>query len=111
MLGLVVHVKRTQNTYRGKIGVNPGVSGSHSKHPCLQVSSVFGAVVTKFTCEASIVLIPEIQRVIIIIFLLHVDVNDQTGRPVSHIKEGFPIRVVFLPVKSSEESLPDHMCR
>ncbi len=27
--------KKAQNTYRGRVGVNPGVSGSHSKHPCL----------------------------------------------------------------------------
>ena len=31
--------KRTQNIYHGRVGVNPGVSGSHGKHSCLQVSS------------------------------------------------------------------------
>ncbi len=32
--------KRTQNTYRGRVkGVDPGVSGSQSKHSCLLVSS------------------------------------------------------------------------
>ncbi len=49
--------KRTRNTYRGRVGVNPCVSGSHSKHPCLQVSSGLRATVTKFTYEASLVLI------------------------------------------------------
>ena len=31
-------IKRTQNIYCVRVGVNPGVSGSHSKHPCFLVS-------------------------------------------------------------------------
>ncbi len=35
----------TQNMYHGRVHVevNPGVSGSHSKHPCLQVFSGFAS--------------------------------------------------------------------
>ena len=54
-----MHVKRTQNTYRGRVGVYPGVSGSHSKRPRLQVSSGFRATVLKCAFEASLVSIPE----------------------------------------------------
>ena len=31
--------KRTQNPNGGRARINPGFSGSHSKHPCLQVAS------------------------------------------------------------------------
>ncbi len=37
VLGLAVH-KGNPEHYRGKAGVNPGVSVPHSKHHCLQVS-------------------------------------------------------------------------
>ncbi len=47
--------KRTQNHYHERVGVNPSVSGSHSKHHCLQVSSGLQATVTGFTYEASLV--------------------------------------------------------
>ena len=47
--------KRTHNTYHGRIEVNLRVSGSHSKHPCLQVPSGLQAAVIKFTYEASFV--------------------------------------------------------
>ncbi len=43
-------------------GVNPGVSGSHSKHPSLQVFLGLGASVVRFTYEASLVSLPEIYN-------------------------------------------------
>ncbi len=58
--------RRTQNTYHGIVGVNPGISGSHtcSKHPCLQVSQGLRATLIKFTYmtyEASLVSLLEIH--------------------------------------------------
>ena len=53
---------RTQNTFRGRVGVYPGVSGSHSKHPCLQVSSGFRATALKCAFEASLVSLPEMYN-------------------------------------------------
>ena len=57
-----MHVKKTQNTYCGRVGVYPGFSGSHSKLPCLQVSSGFQAAVLKCAFEASLVSLPEMYN-------------------------------------------------
>ena len=57
-----MHVKRTQITYRERVGVYPGDSGSDSKHPYLQVSSGFRATVIKFAFEVSLVSLPEINN-------------------------------------------------
>ena len=46
-------LKGTQNTYLERVGVSPCVSGSHTKHPCLQVFSGLRATVIRFTYEAS----------------------------------------------------------
>ena len=54
--------KRTQSTYRGRVGVYPGVSGSHNKRPCLQVSSGFRATVLKCAFEGSLVSFPEMYN-------------------------------------------------
>ena len=42
-----VHVKEPKNAYQGRVVVNPIVSGSHSKHPCLQVSRGLRAIMIK----------------------------------------------------------------
>ena len=57
-----MHVKRTQITYRERVGVYPGDSGSDCKHPYLQVSSGFVAAVIKFAFEVSLVSLPEINN-------------------------------------------------
>ena len=52
--------KRTNNTYQGRVGVSPCVSGSHGNHSYLQISSGLQATVIKFTYEASLVSLPEV---------------------------------------------------
>ena len=47
---------------RRRVGVYAGVSGSHSKHPCLQVSSGFRATVLKCAFDASLVSLPEMYN-------------------------------------------------
>ena len=42
-----MHVKEPRTLIVEELGVYPGVSGSHSKRPCLQVSSGFWATVLK----------------------------------------------------------------
>ena len=56
-----MHVKEPR-TYRGRVGVYPGVSGSHSKRPCLQVSSGFRATVLKCAFEGSLVSLPDMYN-------------------------------------------------
>ncbi len=55
-----MHIKEPRTLYLGRVGVIPGVSGSRSKHPCLQVSSGLQATVIKFTYKAALVSLPEI---------------------------------------------------
>ncbi len=66
VLGLVVLVKEPRALYFERVGVIPGVSGSYSKHPCLQVSSGLWVTAIKFTYETSYVSLPEIYDNIII---------------------------------------------
>ena len=48
--------------YHGRVGVYPCVSGSHSKHLYLQVSSGLRATVIKFTSEEPLDSLPEIYN-------------------------------------------------
>ena len=51
----LMHVKEPRTLIVEELGVYPGVSGSHSKRPCLQVSSGFRATVLKCAFEESLV--------------------------------------------------------
>ena len=55
VLGFVLHFKKTQITYRGRVAVNSSVSSLNSKHPCLQVLLWPAHTVIKFTYEALLV--------------------------------------------------------